>query len=89
MAETQTSEFTPEQEAVMEWLKTTKFKRKVIGGVDEADVWKKIEELTALYEKAVEAERVRYDTLLADRTRKFNRVLEQYRSQSANGGGST
>ena len=85
MAEIQTEEFTPEQKAVMEWLKTTKFKRKAIGGVDEADVWKKIEELTALYEKAVEAERVRYDTLLADRTRKFNRVLEQYRSQAQGG----
>lgn len=59
-----TESLTHEQLAVLDWLNTTKFKRKAFGGVNEADVWKKIEELTALYEKAVAAERVRYNTLL-------------------------
>lgn len=80
-----TEHLTNEQKAVLNWLNTTKFKHQAIGGVNEADVWKKIEELTALYEKAVEAERIRYDALLADRTGKFNRVLEQYRSQAQDG----
>lgn len=42
---------------ISDWLKTVKFKRKLLGGVDEADVWKKIEELNALYEKILYAER--------------------------------
>lgn len=61
---------TSEQKSVLDWLNTTKFKRKMFGGVDEADVWRKIEELTALYEKAVAAERVRYDTLLKEQRRR-------------------
>ena len=55
----------PEERAeVIRYLKQMKFRRKTIGGVDEIDVWKKIQELDALYAKALEAERVRYDTLL-------------------------
>ena len=36
------------------------------GGVNEADVWKKIAELNALYEAALSAERARYDALLKE-----------------------
>lgn len=53
-----------ERQAVTEWLETVKFRRKLLGGVDEQDVWKKLGELDELYAAALEAERVRYDTLL-------------------------
>lgn len=53
-----------EQQRVYDWLRTVKFKKMTFGGVDEADVWKKIGELNALYDAALCAERVRYDTLL-------------------------
>lgn len=53
-----------EQEKINQWLQTTKFRKKVFGGVDEVDVWKKIEELNRLYEAALIAERARYDTML-------------------------
>lgn len=36
---------------IVKWLKSVKFKRKAFGGVDEADVWQKIDELNLLYEK--------------------------------------
>lgn len=57
-----------EQARIQEWLKKTRFRKAVLGGVDEADVWKKIGELNTLYEAALSAERARYDALLAERT---------------------
>lgn len=58
-----------EQKRIRKWLKQVRFRKTVFGGVDEADVWKKIAELNALYETALAAERARYDALLAERTR--------------------
>ena len=48
---------------ISDWLQTVKFKRKLFGGVDEADVWKKIEELNALYEKMLYAERCEKESI--------------------------
>lgn len=44
---------------ILTWLQQVKFKKTLFGGVDEADVWKKIGELTELYEKALIAERAK------------------------------
>lgn len=49
---------------IAEWLKKMKFRKNLFGGVSEPDVWKKIGELNTMYEQALRAERVRYDTLL-------------------------
>ena len=38
---------------IREWLSSVSFKKAKFGGVDEADVWKKIDELNSLYEKAL------------------------------------
>lgn len=57
-----------EQERVRKWLKQVRFKKAFIGGVNEADVWKKIAELNTMYEAALSAERARYDALLQERT---------------------
>lgn len=38
---------------IKEWLEGVTFKKARFGGVDEADVWKKINELNSLYEKAL------------------------------------
>lgn len=53
-----------ELQAVSKWLKEVKFKPKLFGGVDERDVWKKLDELNTLYNNALIAERARYDALL-------------------------
>ena len=50
--------------AVNDWLHEVRFKKKRFGGLDEADVWKKIGELNRLYEKMLIAERTRYHLLL-------------------------
>lgn len=53
-----------ELDAVSEYLKKVRFKKKTVGGVDERDVWKKLDELNNLYKAALIAERSRYNTLL-------------------------
>lgn len=54
----------PELQKIASWLSSVKFQTKAIGGLDPADVWKKIEELNALYENALLAERVRCNMLI-------------------------
>lgn len=54
-----------EQLVIAQWLEKVCFK-KVLFGVSEADVWKKIAELDGMYQQALKAERVRYDTLLEE-----------------------
>lgn len=56
-----------EHKALRKWFREVRFKKAVIGGVRESDVWKKIGELHALYEAALSAERARYDALLESR----------------------
>lgn len=57
-----------EQKRIRKWLKQVRFKKALFGGVNEADVWKKIAELNTLYEAALSAERARFDALLAEYT---------------------
>ena len=54
-----------EQQEILEWLRKVKFRKKLLGGVDEVQLWKKLEELYGLYANAIRAERARYDALLA------------------------
>ena len=49
---------------IAQWVNTVRFRHVLLGGLDESDVWKKVEELQRLYETALAAERVRYDSLL-------------------------
>ena len=55
-----------EQQNIVEWLKKVRFQKQLFGGVSEQDVWKKIDELNKLYEAALAAERIRYETLLQE-----------------------
>ena len=54
----------PEHQAIVQWYKTVKFRKNLLGGVNEAAMWKKLEELYALYDAAIRAERTRYNVLL-------------------------
>ncbi|MCC8067250.1 MAG: hypothetical protein LIO94_09155 [Clostridiales bacterium] len=53
-----------EHQKMLEWLKMVKFRRTLINGVDEADVWRKIEELNHLYEGSLIAERASHEAIL-------------------------
>lgn len=59
-------ETSPELEGIRKWLGEVKFAKQFLGGLSEVDVWKKIEELNSMYEDALRAERVRYETLLEE-----------------------
>lgn len=54
---------------ILEQLKKTKFKKQIFGGINEADVWKKIEELNSLYEKKFNEQEIKYKTLLKEKER--------------------
>lgn len=54
-----------EKQRIRDWYRETKFRKTLFGGVDEADVWKKLDELNRYYEASLAAERIRYETLLA------------------------
>lgn len=49
---------------IADWLEKVSFRKQFFGGLSESDVWKKINELNQMYEAALDAERIRYDTLL-------------------------
>lgn len=66
-----------EQLAIAKWLKEVRFRKKLFGGVNEQEVWKKIEKLNEMYEAALNAERLRYDVLLEQQ-----RLNEDYDPQS-------
>ena len=53
---------------INQWLKTVRFRKQLFGGLNEQDVWKKIEELNDMYGEALMAERIRYDVLLEERS---------------------
>lgn len=61
-----------EHEKIAKWLKKVRFRKKIFGGVNEQEVWKKIDELNKMYEDALKAERVRYDVLLAQQRQTHN-----------------
>lgn len=57
-------ELNREQKRIAEWLEKLCFRKQFIGGVSEEDVWKKIDELNIMYKAALNAERIRYDTMI-------------------------
>ena len=72
-----------EQLSIIHWLQTVKFRKQIIGGVNEEDVWKKIHQLNEMYEAALRAERIRYDALLNKKTKSSS--LFQESDDSENG----
>ena len=63
--------FPPEQEEkISGFLQKVKFRKRILGGVSEKDVWTKIGELNEMYKQALLAERIRYDALISQRDQK-------------------
>ena len=74
-----------ERKEVIDWLNSVKFPQKLIGGVDEVAVWKKISELDTLYAKALEAERIRYNTLLKQYRSTAVKVIKEIKEEKTEG----
>ena len=65
-AKPETEPQSEEHETIIAFLKTVKFRKKLIGGLDARSVWKKLEELNRLYDAAIRAEKIRGNALLAE-----------------------
>ena len=76
-----------ERREIAAWLKKVRFRRRLFGGVDERNVWKRLAELDALYTRALEAERIRYDALLEDYIKSANRRIRELQSRPPGEGG--
>ena len=68
-----------EQEKLRQWFQEVKFRKVLFGGVDEIQLWKKLEELNQIYETSLSVERARYDALLADHQKSCNAVIRKYK----------
>ena len=81
--QTQLAEQAMSQEliTVSNYLKEMKFSPKMLG-VDEADVWRKMEKLCELYEIALDAERAK--TKKAET--QLRTIIERLRARNASGG---
>lgn len=66
---TEVSSVNAEHDKLISWFQTVHFRKKMFGGIDEEDLWRKLEELNHLYESALTAERARYDALLQTQQR--------------------
>lgn len=67
---------------VAEVFKTLKFRKKLIGGVDEMDVWKKLDLVQSAYRSAYEMQEERYKALLAER----DAEIEYLKNKDSGGG---
>lgn len=65
-----------EQLQIIKWLKEVRFRKQFFGGVNEQDVWGKIEKLNEMYETALKAERIRYDVLLEQQSKGSETSIE-------------
>ena len=65
-----------EQLQIINWIKEVRFRKQLFGGVNEQDVWKKIEKLNEMYDAALKAERVRYDVLLEQQRRGSEKIIQ-------------
>lgn len=64
-------------EDIAEVFKGMKFRKKLIGGVDEKDVWKKLEQLQKEYRSAYEMQEERYKALLQERDEEIKSLKDR------------
>lgn len=78
---TERPDLTEPMAKVADYLENLRFRRRTFGGVDEQDVWKKLAELNALYEKALDAEHARCNAYIEQYHDSCNRALARQRAQ--------
>ncbi len=55
-------------------LSTMKFRKKLLGGVDESDVWRQLENLQRLYQLVYDEQAAYYQALIDERDRALART---------------
>ena len=66
-------------------LSAMKFRKKVFGGVDEADVWKKLEALQYTYQLVYDEQAAYYQALLDERDQALARLMGRKGGGDAHG----
>lgn len=79
--ESATEPINQEHREIMKWFQSVKFRRVFFGGVDENDVWRKLEKLNQHYEAAIRAERERYNILLEDHEKTYGALIYKYKQE--------
>ena len=74
-----------EMEDIAEWLKSLKFRKKWIGGVDEADVWRQIENLQHIYQRIYDEQAAYYQALIDERDQALARLMGRKGGGDAHG----
>lgn len=64
----------PSMKEIASFIDAMKFRRKLIGGVDELDVLKQMEKLQALYRSAYEQQAAYYQALIDEREEELRRL---------------
>lgn len=73
-------------EEIAEILKKLHFRKKLIGGVDEADVWKQLDMLQREYRNAYDAQEEYYQALLDERNAMIARLKKRSYATAGNTG---
>ncbi len=64
-------------EDIAEFINKMKFRKSLIGGVDEQSVWKKIEDLNNEYKSVFDEQETKYRTLLEERDIEIKKLKEK------------
>ena len=62
---------------IADQLSAMKFRKKMFGGVDEADVWKKLEQLQQTYQLVHDEQAAYYQALLDERDQALSRLMNR------------
>ena len=68
------------------FMKKMRFQKKLIGGVDEADVWRQMDLLQKEYRSVYEAQQAYYQALLDERDETIEELRSQLRAVKSDGG---
>ena len=66
-------------------LSAMKFRKKVFGGVDEADVWKQLEALQRTYQQVYDEQTAYYQALIDERDQALTRMMGRRGGGDAHG----
>lgn len=67
----------PSKKEIADYLKNIKFRKKLFGGADEYDVWRKIKKLDEMYQKEIEKQKLQYEALIAEREDWCRQAMKQ------------
>lgn len=72
-------------EDIAEVFKNLRFRKKMIGGVDERDVWKKLEMVQKEYRSLYDVQKAGYEARLQERDEKIASLEKQFSGGNAHG----